>query len=236
MAFLNPNIFGYLSEKVFSIQIYLDIQLVNCWASKYIRIFFWTYFMCYFTICWPVMTNLERIFFDQFWYDMTCFSKDTQIWLINVCHKRACIFYLYSYWLLFLRPNIFRYLFGELLGIQIFLDICSVHSWTYEYIWIFIRSIIWHPNILQYLFKQIWWYLLITASEENKHLNKINHKYCSYSWPFIDPNIFRYSFKKFFCIQLLLDICLVNCWAYKYIRIFHQTCFICNFTICWKFG
>ena len=55
-----------------------------------------------------------------------------------------------------------------------------------------------------------------------EYSNKMNNKYYLYSylWFFPDPNIFKYSFDKFFSIWTYLDICLINSWAFKYIQIF----------------
>ena len=60
-------------------------------------------------------------------------------------------YYSYSYlYLYYIRnTNIFGYLFGKYVAT--------------EYIWIFIRYLMWHPNIFGYSFVSILWYSLITA-------------------------------------------------------------------------
>ena len=59
-------------------------------------------------------------------------------------------YYSYSYLCYFRNTNIFGYSFGKYVAS--------------EYIRIFIRYIMWHPNIFGYSFVSILWYLLITAS------------------------------------------------------------------------
>ena len=59
--FLIYNIFWYLFNQFFGIRIYFDICLFNFWAPEYVLIFLWTHFMCYFTICWPLLTYFSNV-------------------------------------------------------------------------------------------------------------------------------------------------------------------------------
>ena len=56
---------------------------------------------------------------------------------------------MYLYLCYFCRTNIFGYLFGKYVAS--------------EYIWIFVRYIMWHPKLFGYLFVSILCYLFITA-------------------------------------------------------------------------
>ena len=69
------------------------------------------------------------------------------VWIFKYLNKMTLEYYLYSYSCYFRNIYIFKYLFGKYVAS--------------EFIWIFIRYIIWHPNIFGYSF--VLWYLLITA-------------------------------------------------------------------------
>ena len=114
------------------IQVYLDICLVNSWASKYIWIFirsihghsniFW--YLCRPISCtilpyadhsWPIWIN-----WDQCWYILTCFSKDTHILMIFFLIK-------WPAYMICIHIHGFS-------SIRIDSDIGSVNSWASEYI------------------------------------------------------------------------------------------------------
>ena len=93
---------------------------------------------------------------------LTCFSRNTQTLLIDIPIKWPA-YNEQSYLWLFLSPNMFRYMFDQILGIQIYKDIRSVKSRTSEYIQIFVRSVLGLLNIFGYLFEPMLRYLPITA-------------------------------------------------------------------------
>ena len=146
--------------------------MVNSLASKYIWIFVLS-ILWYLNIFGYLLGPIHGKFYhmlttlDKFGKFVTNFDL---FWLVSVMTNFFLIFhyylkidfinYLNSYSLLFLRPHIFGYLFGQLFGIHILLGICSINSWTSKYH----RSILAHQNILRYFFILNLWYWLITAT------------------------------------------------------------------------
>ena len=138
LLFLDPNIC-------------VNICLIISVASKFIQILvcpilgypniFWYFsgpIWCVFLInadnFWPTWT-----IYDQFESVLNYFSEDTKIWMINIPIISLHISNLLILWL-FPGLKIFG-CFGQIMGIWIYLDICSVKLWTSEYIQIFVRSI-----------------------------------------------------------------------------------------------
>ena len=172
--YYDPQIFFCICICVFSlIWIYSVICSINSLASEYICnfihsilghpnifIYFFGPISCVILPCaehsWPIWTR-----YDLFEPVLTCLSKDTQIWMINIQIQRPAYikdiyihlfvgFFPSEYSRIFFgsnlgHPNILRYLFNQILGIRIYLGICSVNSLVSEYIWIFVGSILGHP-------------------------------------------------------------------------------------------
>ena len=127
----------------------------NIWIFKYSNKMALEY---YSYSCQLPSTNIFGYSFVHFWtteYIQIFVHKflKNEIYL-NIClqtysNKITLKYYLYLYFCYFQHTNIFGYSFGKYVAS--------------EYILIFVRYIMWHPNIFRYLFMSILWYSLITA-------------------------------------------------------------------------
>ena len=100
---------------------------------------------------------LLKKFFNQWW-----------VRIFEYSNKMTLKYYSYLYSCYFRNTNIFGYLFGKYVA--------------YKYIWIFIRYIMWHPNIFGYPFVSILWYSLITVlCAPQDHREEYTHKPSSWS-------------------------------------------------------
>ena len=62
-------------------------------------------------------------------------------------------------------PSEYIWIIGQsILWYPNILDLCSIYSWDAKYFWIFIWSILWHPNKFIYLLWPISWYSHFTGT------------------------------------------------------------------------